>query len=253
MNPRDHVVHFHDLKRIARSPAHYLAGLSADDTDKPSFRFGRLVHKILLGGDYVVYAGDRRGNAWKAFQEEHQGQDIFTAEEAVKAKAIADAVRSHDIAGALLEGEHELPVEWSMFGRKCATRGIDILSRQKRVIVDLKTASTTEPWLFSRAARRYCYHAQLAMYVDAAASLDVQVDDAYLIAVETAAPYAVTVLHATPRVLDEGRKLLRSWMERLLACEEADAWPAYTQSVVEFDVEDSGDVVLEIDGEEIAA
>lgn len=251
MDPREHVVHFHDLKRIARSPAHYLAGLSIDDSAKPAYRFGRLGHKILLGGAFVVYAGERRGNAWKDFQAQNEGADIFTAEEAVRANAVAEAVRAHPLAAPLLVGEHEKPVSWNMFGRKCATRGIDVINGSKRFLVDLKTASTTEPYTFMRAATRYGYHAQLAMYADAAASLGTPVDDAYLIAVETAPPYAVTVLHASPRILEEGTRLLRLWMERLLACESANEWPAYTQSIVEFDMDT--DVTLIVDGEEIAA
>lgn len=253
MDTRDRALHFHDLKRMARSPAHCLAGFALDESDKASFRFGRLSHKVLLGGDYVVYKdGDRRGKKWEEFQAAHPGADIFKPDEEATALRMAEAVLNHPIASALVKGEHELPVEWDMLGRRVATRGIDILNRGGRFLTEYKTASTTEPHAFQRGALRYGYHAQLAMYVDAARSLGVDIEDTYVVAVETSAPFAVTVLHPTWRLLEEGRKCLRSWMERFIACEEAGEWPAYVQSIVEWDVvEDEG--LLLIDGEEVAA
>lgn len=250
MDPRDRVIHFHDLKRMARSPAHYLAGLELDESDKPAFRFGRLVHKILLGGHYVVYdGGDRRGKKWEEFAAAHEGQDIFKTDEVHEALMVADAVRTHPLAAPLLVGDHEVPVQWTMLGRKVQTRGIDVLGPRR--IVELKTTSNAEPSTFQRGALRFGYHAQLAMYHDAALSLGRDIEEHFVIAVETVPPFAVTVLRPTMRLIGEGTKLLRSWMERLKSCEEANEWPAYCQSIVDWDVVD--DVGLIIDGEEIAA
>lgn len=259
MDPRAYVPHFHDLKVLGtKSPAHYHALITQPaevrelESDRPAFRFGRLCHKTILGGDYVVFSdGDRRGKKWETFAEANKGRDIFKADEVNEALAIAAAVRTHPIAGELLEGEHEVPVEWTMLGRKVATRGLDILNRKARRHVELKTTSNGEPYTFQRGASRFGYHAQCAMYDDAARSLGVDIKDHFVITVETFAPYVVTVHHIAPRVLEEGRKLVRSWMERLQACEEANEWPAYTQSIVEWDLD--AEVGLIIDGEEVAA
>ena len=60
-------------------------------------------------------------------------------------------------------------------------------------------------------------HAQLSFYRDALEHRG----PCYLIAVETVAPYAVTVMHLTERALLEGDKLNRMWLERLAQCEAA--------------------------------
>lgn len=253
MDPRAFVPHFHDLKRFSRSPAHYLAGLGVEGPDSAPFRFGRLVHRTTLGGGAIhVFRGKvRNGKEWEAFKEGKDEKDIFKQDELDEALRITAVLKTHPIAAELLEGEHELPVEWTMLGRKVATRGIDTLNRRARRHVELKTTSNAEPYAFQRGALRYGYHAQCAMYDDAARSLGVEIAEHYVIAVETSAPYAVTVHRVTPRLLEEGRKLIRSWVERLRVCEEANEWPSYVQSVVDWDVvEDAG---LIIDGEEIAA
>lgn len=243
-------LHFSDLKRMALSPAHYLAGLG-NDHDKPAMRFGRLVHTLVLGGPAVaVYEGERRGNAWKAFRAENEGREIVTRSELDEATNVARAVLSSEVARPYLIGERERPVEWTTNGRRCATRGIDVLG--STFLADLKTTNCAEPGRFSRACLRMAYHGQLAWYQDAAASIGRHVDEAFIIGVETAPPYAVTVLRVTPRTLHEGRKLSRLWLERLLACEAANEWPGYVQSVVDLDVAED-DVGLIIDGEEIAA
>ncbi len=99
------------------------------------------------------------------------------------------------------------------------------------------------------------YHAQVADYRAAIkAKVGVPPRDCFIIAVESAAPYAVTVLRLTERALDMGDRLLAVWMERLRACEDSNSWPAYCQSVTDFDVPDDeldlvfGDESDETDG-----
>jgi hypothetical protein len=252
MDPKTYAPHFHDLKRFAKSPLHYLTGLGVDGPDSAAFRFGRLTHAVTLGvGEINIFEGKtRQGKAWEEFASKHDERTIYKKDEVEEAKRIADAVHNDPLARDLLVGRFEVPAEWTMNGRKVATRGIDILGSS--FICDLKTTSNAEPHTFQRGGLRYGYHAQLAMYLDAARTLGSKASEAYVIAVETAPPYAVTVHHLSPRLLEEGRKLVRSWMERLRACEEADEWPSYTQCIVEWDiVEDSFGLI--IDGEEVAA
>jgi hypothetical protein len=252
MDPKAYAPHFHDLKRFAKSPQYYRAGLGVEGGDTSPFRFGRLSHAVTLGvGEIHIFKGKvRNGKEWEAFKEGKDEKTIYKQDEVDEAKRIAEAVHAHPLARDFLVGKKEVPAEWTMYGRKVATRGIDILGGS--FICDLKTTTNAEPHTFQRGALRYGYHAQLAMYLDAARALGSKATEAYVIAVETSAPYAVTVHRLSPRLLDEGRKLVRSWMERLRACEEADEWPGYTQSICDWDiVEDSFGLI--IDGEEVAA
>lgn len=260
MDPREYTPHFHDLKVLGtKSPEHYLAlvttptAIREAEYDKPAFRFGRLTHAVVLGvGEVNVFKGERRaGKAWEDFAAGKDPRTIYKADEVTEAERIAAVLRSHPLAAELLEGDHEVPVEWTMLGRRVATRGLDTINRKRRRHVELKTTNNAEPHTFQRAALRYGYHAQCAMYDDAARSLGIDVDEHFVVAVETSAPYAVTVHRLSPRLLDEGRKLVRSWMERLQACEGANEWPGYAQSIVDWDMD--ADFGLIIDGEEVAA
>lgn len=233
-------VHFTNLKKMAQSPAHYAASIGVED-DSLAFRLGRLTHALCLGAQqgvkWAVFEGSRRGKAWDEFKAAHEGYDLFTKSEHALAKNMALAITRDLRAKVLLDGEFELPVEWTHeTGRKCATRGLDILNRPSRYIVDIKTAQTTQPGRFTREALRMGYHAQASFYRDAARSIGVEVSDVYLIAVEKKAPHVVTVLRFSARAMTEGDKLIRSWMEQLIACEAADEWPGYVQSIVEIDM-----------------
>ena len=241
-------VHFTNLKRIALSPAHYRAAADVG-FDKKIFGAGRLLHYLVLGGDFVVYEGKRQGNAWKDFEKEHAGKDIFTRAEVNREQIVADAVRRHPIAGRYLEGEHELEIKWDYLGRRCSSR-LDVLNRKARRIVDLKRARTAEPDRFSRSAIGYGYHAQGAFYQDACEFIGVPVDEVMVISVEPVAPYAVTVFRMTAPTLLQGRKMNRIWMERLLQCEAANEWPEYAQDVVDIDVDAGHDLIFDEPSEE---
>lgn len=241
-------LHWSDLKLMGQSPMHVRHRIENATEPTAAMLFGTLVHSLVLGGDVVVYEGERRGNAWKDFAAAHEGRTVVTAKEAAEARRVADAVRNDPVAAPLLVGRHEVAWKTKMHGRECGGR-IDVVGHG--YTVELKTTNDASPHRFSWQCRRMCYASQLAWYADARIAMGQDPGDAYIIGVETKAPYPVTVLRVTGRALEEGRRLNRLWLERLAACEAADEWPGYVQSVVDLDiVEDAG---LIIDGEEVEA
>lgn len=240
-------LHFSTLKLMAKSPAHVRHAVETGWTPSRAMNVGTIAHAILLGGDFVVYEGQRRGKAWEAFELEHDGRTIVTCKEHDEAANMAASVLAHPVAVQLLQGDRERAWTATMHGRTCAGR-IDVAGGST---VELKTTNDAEPGRFQRQCLRMGYHAQLAWYQDARRALGEDPGGAYIIGVESKAPFPVTIFRLTPRALLEGQKLNRLWLERLAACEAADEWPGYVQSVVDLDiVEDAG---LVIDGEEVAA
>lgn len=233
------VLHFTELKEMRKSAAHFRAAFEVEREEDVSLRIGLLTHTLILGGDhFVVYEGERRGNAWKNFAAEHAGTLIVTEKEFARANKIALAVKTNPMARPLLDGLHEQELTWDAFGRKCAGR-IDVIGAD--FVVDVKTTRYAEPGFFCREALRRAYHCQLSWYRTGARANGHAARDAYVLGVETTAPFAVTVLRVTERALEEGAKLLRLWIERLATCEASNVWPSYAQEPVELDlVEDAG-------------
>jgi hypothetical protein len=251
-------VRFTHLKAMSRSPLHYVHAAKHGRADTAAMRLGRIVHWNVLGGmpddedgRIVLWDGTRHGNAWKSFAAEHQNDEIVTPPEWEKSLAICDAVTSDPIAAPLLDGTRETPIDWAIGPRACRSRP-DVLHHDRGVLVDLKTTTDASIVGLKRQAWKMAYHAQLAFYADAARHSGVVVREVYIVGVEVAAPHAVTVLRLTNRVIEEGRRMYRSWFERLLVCESSATWPSYTQHVELFDVPEWMDVEDD-DGEEFAA
>lgn len=242
VDPRTVPIRYSNLKHIGRSPAHYIHAINHPREDSGPLRIGRLVHWHILGampddedGEIHVYDGDRRGKAWESFAAEHTGSEIVTAKEWAKAAPIADAVRNNAFAMSLIEGALcEQPIAWKIGSRACSSRPDAF--KHYGALVDLKTTNDASIVALQRMAQKMAYHAQAAMYRDALASIGVKTTESLIIAVETKAPYPVTVMRLTERRVDEGRRLYRSWYETLRTCEDSDHWPAYTESVVSWDV-----------------
>jgi hypothetical protein len=251
VDPRSVPVRFSNLKRMAQSPAHYRAACQYPDGDTLSRRLGRGVHAMLFGQPLVLWTGKvRNGKAWDAFEGLHSDKEILNAKEHAQASSITRAIRSNaDAARLLFDGTTlERRIHWQLQGRDCAGTpdAVGPLG-----LVDLKTARTTEPDKFVRAASWMAYHAQLAWYRDGCELAGLpRPDPCFIVAVESVEPYAVTVLRLTERALDQGRRLSRLWFERLLVCEASNEWPSYSQSIVDFDLPDDEASGLIIDGED---
>jgi len=243
-------VHFSTLKFMAQSPAHYLYASTHEPPQSAAFRLGSAVDAFLIGeGERVVMSPGRKGTKAHAEWVETAPTDaiVLNATEFQKASEMADSVVRHKQAMGLLAGERQRFVEWQWLGRHCAGTP-DVFTLEH--LTELKTGRTAHPDRFMSAARFYGYHAQLAWYRRGLIECGCGTPAAYwIVAVESAPPFPVTVFRLTDNAIDLGERACRAWLERLLVCEAADTWPAYTEAAVPFDVQEEG-FTLTIDGEE---
>jgi hypothetical protein len=229
----------------------------------------RAFRGIVEGRPYFVYDGAHNGKAWAAAKEAAEGRlivtsadvevasrareiqarrelaglrssPIVTSFELERAEECAEAVRDGK-AGWLLEGSREIPLCWELLGQACAGT-LDVLHAER--VVEVKTTACAKPEWFQWQARRMAYSAQLWWYREGARANGYDLEDCYIIAVETRPPYAVTPFRLTPGALEKGAKRVRLWMEHLIACTESGDWPDYVQTVVELDEPDE-DVELD--------
>ena len=250
IDPRDVPVRFSTLKQFARSPAHYWHACQLGGDETLAMRLGSGAHALLFGKPIATWGGKvRNGKAWDAFKAQHDGTTILNQREAAEARDIADAVRSNELAARLLNDViTEQTLHWTWQGRKCRSTPD---ARSTYTVVELKTTKCADPDRFSRDAMWRHYHAQLAFYLDAVREAGLGAPrEAYIVAVESSPPYPVTVLRLTERAIDQGRRMCRLWFEQLLACEAANQWPGYAQSIVDFDVPDPDVEVMFGDGDD---
>lgn len=232
-------VRFSRLKMIARSPLHY-AHATVEET--LAMERGSAVHSLVLGGQPVLpwtkvsengNLCPRRGKDFDAFEATNPGALILPAAEFSKAHAIAEAVKANPVAMRALSGEHEQERTWRFGDRACAGR-MDAIPFDG--VTELKIAMTSDPRKFWWHALRMGWPAQGTWYLDGLAAGGTILRHVRIVAVEPAAPHAVTVFRLTPRAIDQARRTYRLWFEQLLVCEAANRWPPYAQDEVELDV-----------------
>lgn len=229
-------VRFSHLRAYGRSGAHgFHARFSGADDQTYAMERGTAVHAILFATRKVCgYPGSvRRGKDFDAFAAEYAEYEILTMTEYDKARRMADAVRACELAQSVLKGATEQTLLFRWMGQDCRStpdvRGADS-------ITELKTTATSDPERFPWHALRMHYHGQMRFEAIAAKAAGHQVRDCYIVAVESAAPFPVTVFRISDRALDMGERLLMLWMERLRGCEQSGEWPPYVTSMAEIDL-----------------
>lgn len=232
---------FSRLKLMGRSPAHYAAAVN--DWESTSMETGTAADALLLGGQQVLaYPGPvRRGKEYEAFCAANPGALIVTQAEAAKALGIAEAVTACPYAVRLLAGVRQETLYWDFAGRPC--RGTPDV-RGDGFLTDLKTGETSDPKFFPFKVKRFHYHAQLAFYETGCSLAGHPIEESYIVAVEQAPPHVVTIFRLTPNLIELGARLWRLWFEQLLVCEASGEFPPYSQSVVDLDLPDDGDIDL---------
>lgn len=224
------------LRHMARSPAHYLAALSAPPRDSPALRLGRAVHAAILEPDvfaagWTRYEGVRRGQGWERFRAANEGREVLTADEWADVVALQQATRHHPAARYITGGGAEVTAQWALPSGRAAKGRLDYLHPELGV-VDLKTTRDASPDGFGRECARYLYHCQAWWYASGAAATLGREVPFHFLAVEKAPPYAVAVYRVGQEALDVGRYVAEGLLERLAACEASGAWPGYNDGAV---------------------
>jgi hypothetical protein len=233
IDPRTVPVRFSTLKLMSQSPAHYLHAVQCGGYEETlSMRIGSGAHAILFGQPYSIWTGKtRNGKAWDAFEADHPGL-VLNAKEFATAQAMAEAIKAHPTASRLLFSGAKLEqrIDWTWQGRAFRSTP-DAAGRTH--LVDLKCLRSADPEKVAWQSRSMHYHAQAALYRRALNENGHRIQDCYLVVVENKAPHPVTVLRFTETALEAGDRSTVLWFERLRACEDANEFPGYAQSIVD--------------------
>lgn len=265
VDPRSIPTRFSLLKTMSLSPAHYLHACQQDQDDslasrmgafasdrKEAFRVGNAIDVMLTSDTddkVIVYPAKRdpRVKAWQDFQRESAAKgvvEILSPKEMSNVRDVVAAIRARkDAMDILFKGTTvQKRIDWEWMDKQVRSTPD---ARSKRYIVDLKSAMTSEPEAFKRQSRRFFYHAQAALYIDAmVANREPRTEDQYLVVVEKAKPHPVTIFRFSEAMIEMGYKLNRIWMEKLQQCELANYWPVYAPdpAIVDIDIDDDWDI-----------
>lgn len=231
---------YSELRHFKRSPlhAHYLA-LNPEEPSQ-QMDLGSAIHVAVLEPDafdarYVCgIRVDRRttvGKAeWAAFQAEHAGKGILSADEHETCERVRESVWRQPWAQELLAGPgaNEVSALWvdEQIKIPCKSR-IDRLASR---VIDLKSTRDASAESFGRSVANFDYHLQAAFYLDGLDTLQPAVREWVWIAVETAPPYAPALYVPTTEMIEEGRKRYRAALVQWRECMREGWWPGYAST-----------------------
>jgi exodeoxyribonuclease VIII len=231
------------LKRIAKSPLHYLRGLQVTPDPTETMRLGSVAHTAVLephriAWDYAVWDGpegkdhDRfQGKEWKAFEAVAlaEGKTIIKKRELDAAQRIADAVRRNKHAQRYLrQGVAEQILVWvdAKTGLLCKAR-LDFVSSAidgVDVLVELKTSADVSPRIFSQRFAQLGYDVQVAHYQDGWKAITGRTLYLKCPAIENKEPHDIIVYDLLETV-DIGRQIKDELLAKVAAHRKSGEWP----------------------------
>ena len=229
-----------ELFKISESPEKFKYYKDHPEDPTPALLFGQLFHAMALQPDTVFEQFaiapnvDRRTKAGKeAFAEfEMQSQDktVVTFDMVEQAAAMCDALNRNEFVKKLFNGARETPFFWTddMTGEECKCR-TDVLTEvgDNLIIVDLKTADSAETEAFIRAAIKYGYDFQAAMYSDGVKSNTGRDPLFVFVVIEKKPPYSINILQADKLLIRRGYDLFREYIGIYHDCKTTGNWYGY--------------------------
>lgn len=219
------------LKAMRVSPLHYKYARDNERPDTARFGIGRAVHTAVLephlfASAYVIFDGDRRGNAWKDFKAAHADATILKVDEMECVRGMADAINAHPIAREVLKREGALierAIEWTdaATGLRCKGRPDHVAGN----IADLKTVDTVDERRFRATAARLGYYLQAAFYRRGYRALTKFDMACTIVAVEMEPPHDVGVFELDPTSLAYADEQITRLLKRVAWCEQHGQWP----------------------------
>lgn len=211
---------------------------------KDVYDFGSAAHKLVLDDPdaqvIVVNAPDWRTKAAREQRDAARavGNIPILAGDAYHVQAMAEQIRAHPVAAALLSGpgRAEQSAFWpdarTGIWRRARFDWLPDAGDGRLLLVDYKTAASANPYKFAKAVADYGYHMQADWYLQCATALDLGPDPAFLFIVqEKAAPYVVSVVQLDEDALRIGAELNARALDVYAECVYADVWPGYSTGI----------------------
>ena len=230
-----------DLKKLAKSPAHFRYWKDHPQEDTPALLFGRLAHKYVLEKDKIsdefaiapeIDKRTKQGKEdWAFFQEQNEGKDIIMPSDFQKAKEMRESLYNTPFAEKLLSGKKEL----SFFTKDDET-GLVIKCRpdclteigDAHILIDYKTCDDASSDAFMRSAINLMYDLQMAFYKDIMDKIRGVDHNVIFIAQEKKAPYVANILEANEYFIRSGRDMYRTYLNIYKECVDSGNWYGYT-------------------------
>lgn len=215
-------------------------------TTTTAFEFGHAAHDKVLGAGPEIVCCDFPD--WRTKKAQEVAKEIrgrggvpLLPDDYRKVQEMADAILAHPIASVLFapdSGTPEASLFWvdepSGVWRRARLDWKPTAQPGKRLIIpDYKTADSANPDRFAKSAVNFGYHQQDAWYTEAAETLNLGDDPAFVFVVqEKTPPYLVSVIQLDRNARRIGDLLNRQAINTYAECTSTGHWPTYTDDVV---------------------
>jgi len=209
-----------------------------------TFDYGNAAHKTVLGNGPKLILVDHPAWTTKEAKAEvaaarAQGGIPLKQREIDMVNAMADAIRKHPLAAALLDPAYGAPEQSGFWideasGIRCRVRfdWLPSIQSGRLIIPDYKTADDASDEAMQKAIAKYGYNQQADWYETGARALDLgdQTAELLLIAQEKKPPYLVNVIGIEfgSRVIAEAKN--RRAIEIFAECTATGNWPGYADA-----------------------
>lgn len=215
-------------------PARFAYERDHGQAPRAAFDFGHAAHALVLGVGapiHSVEADDWRSKAAREEADEARadGRVPLLAKDHRRAQDMADAVRAHPLASAVLsEGKPEVSAFWVDEATGVTCRGrFDWLRSNALVDYKTTTAGNASPARFGKTAADFGYHQQAAWYSDGAQALGLGELPFLFVVQEKEPPYLLSVVQLDDDALRIGRELNALALATYAECESSGVWPGY--------------------------
>lgn len=231
------------IKKLLRSPAHYVVERTKAAEPSEAMRIGTAVHTLLLeparAGEVVempafnnrTAAGREERDAWLAA---HAGYQAFDADTLARIRTAVAAARAHPGASLLLsDGVAERSVFWRDAAEGIECRARFDWHRADGGIVDVKTTRDASAAEFSRAIASFGYAISAAHYWNGAeAALNASPPFWAFVAVEVEPPFGVACYVLDAASIRVGMRHCARAYRLFRECLQSNTWPAYPAEIL---------------------
>lgn len=208
-----------------------------EPTSRKALWFGSAFHSTVLGGpsEPILLGGfptwESKAAKEYAAEAEAHGQIPVLMRDMDTINAMADAVKSHSKASALIygtDGQSEVSVFAEVDSVPMKARFDRLLS--DGTAVDVKTTSEKpNPGDLARAVVRWGYELSASHYLEVAAAAGIDVHTFALVFVGKESPHHVTVAYLDEAFLERGQALRDLALQRLVHPSMTDSYPGESE------------------------